>query len=86
MTAVSSDPPTTEAAPYVNVLDPQFYVDPWDAYRWLRDEAPCFWDPVQRLWVVTRYDDVMAIEKHGARVLVVLGIAAADRPERPIAR
>jgi cholest-4-en-3-one 26-monooxygenase len=59
--------PTTDAAPYVNVLDPQFYVDPWDAYRWLRDEAPCFWDPVQRLWVVTRYDDVMAIEKNGAR-------------------
>ncbi len=22
---------------------------------------------MQRLWVVTRYDDVMAIEKHGAR-------------------
>jgi cholest-4-en-3-one 26-monooxygenase len=58
---------TTVDAPYVNVLDPEFYVDPWDAYRWLRDEAPCFWDPVQQLWVVTRYDDVMAIEKHGAR-------------------
>ena len=22
--------------PRVNVLDPAFYVDPWDAYRWLR--------------------------------------------------
>lgn len=54
-------------APYVNVLDPAFYTDPWDAYRWLRDEAPCFWDPVQQLWVVTRYDDVMAIEKDGVR-------------------
>ena len=59
--------PTTDAAPYVNVLDPEFYVDPWDAYRWLRDEAPCFWDPVQHLWVVTRYDDVMTIEKDGGR-------------------
>jgi cytochrome P450 family 142 subfamily A polypeptide 1 len=62
---------TTAAAtakdPYVNVLDPAFYVDPWDAYRWLRDEAPCFWDPVQQLWVITRYDDVMAIEKDGGR-------------------
>ena len=31
---------TTDAigteAPYVNVLDPDFYVDPWDAYRWVR--------------------------------------------------
>jgi cytochrome P450 family 142 subfamily A polypeptide 1 len=53
--------------PYVNSLDPQFYVDPWDAYRWLRDEAPVYWDPVQKLWLVSRYDDVMAIEKHGAR-------------------
>ena len=24
----------------INVLDPEFYVDPWQAYRWLRDEAP----------------------------------------------
>jgi hypothetical protein len=30
----------------VNVLDPQFSVDPWDAYRWLRDEAPVLEDPV----------------------------------------
>ncbi len=58
---------TSTQAPAVNVLDPQFYVDPWEAYRWLRDEAPVFWDPVQQLWVVSRYDDVMAIEKNGAR-------------------
>jgi cytochrome P450 family 142 subfamily A polypeptide 1 len=58
---------TTTETPYVNVLDPQFYVDPWDTYRWLRDEAPVFWDPIQKLWVVSRYDDVMAIEKNGAR-------------------
>lgn len=58
---------TTTEAPYVNILDPAFYVDPWDAYRWLRDEAPCFWDPIQHLWVVSRYDDVMAVEKQGRR-------------------
>jgi cholest-4-en-3-one 26-monooxygenase len=54
-------------APAINVLDPQFYVDPWDAYRWLRDETPVFWDPVQKLWAISRYDDVVAIEKDGAR-------------------
>ena len=47
----------------INVLDPEFYVDPWQAYRWLRDEAPLYWDPVQKLWVVSRYDDVLDIEK-----------------------
>ena len=36
----------------VNVLDPEFYVDPWQAYRWLRDQAPLYWDPVQKLWVI----------------------------------
>ena len=36
----------------INVLDPEFYVDPWQAYRWLRDEAPVYWDPVQKLWVI----------------------------------
>src|SRR5690349_17318632 len=51
----------------INVLDPEFYVDPWDAYRWLREEAPAFWDPIQKLWVISRYDDVVAIEKDGAR-------------------
>ena len=59
--------------PRVNVLDPEFYVDPWDAYRWLREEAPVFWDPVQKLWAISRYDDIIAIEVDGARVLVVRG-------------
>jgi len=58
---------TTPDRPYVNVLDPAFYVDPWDAYRWLRDEAPVFWDPVQQTWVVTRHEDVVAVEKDNAR-------------------
>ncbi len=51
----------------INVLDPEFYVDPWEAYRWLRDEAPVFWDPVQKLWAISRYDDVVAVEKDAAR-------------------
>jgi cytochrome P450 family 142 subfamily A polypeptide 1 len=53
--------------PRVNVLDPEFYVDPWDAYRWLRDEAPVFWDPIQKLWAISRYDDIIAVEVDGAR-------------------
>ena len=47
------------------MLDPGFYVDPWAAYQWLRDEAPVFWDPVQKLWVISRYDDIVAIERDG---------------------
>jgi cytochrome P450 family 142 subfamily A polypeptide 1 len=51
----------------INVLDPQFYVDPWEAYRWLRDEAPVYWDPVQKLWVISRYHDVLDVEKDTGR-------------------
>ena len=51
----------------INVLDPAFYVEPWESYRWLRDEAPVFWDPVQKVWAISRYDDVMLIEKDAER-------------------
>jgi cholest-4-en-3-one 26-monooxygenase len=60
---VSSDP----AVRMVNVLDPQFYVDPGDGYRWLRDEAPAYWDPVQRIWAISRYQDVFDIERAWTR-------------------
>ena len=56
-----------DAPPTVNVLDPEFYVDPWAAYRWLRDEAPVFWDPAQKLWAISRYDDIVAVERDGTR-------------------
>jgi cytochrome P450 family 142 subfamily A polypeptide 1 len=60
---------TTDTAtmPRINVLDPAFYVDPWEAFRWLRDEAPVYWDPVQKLWAISRYDDIMAVERDGVR-------------------
>lgn len=51
----------------INVLDPEFYVDPWQAYRWLRDQAPLYWDPIQKLWVVSRYDDVLEVERATGR-------------------
>ena len=55
------------AAPLINVLDPNFYVDPWDAYEWLRDEAPVFWDPIQKIWVISRFDDILAVERDAVR-------------------
>ncbi len=45
----------TPGAP-LNMLDPYLYAgDPRPAYAWLRDEAPAYWDPVNRLWVISRY-------------------------------
>jgi cytochrome P450 family 142 subfamily A polypeptide 1 len=57
---------STVANPYVNLLDPQFYVDPWAAYKWMRDESPVHWDPVQQLWGVSRHADVLHVEKEAA--------------------
>jgi cholest-4-en-3-one 26-monooxygenase len=57
----------TTTPPRINVLDPAFYVDPWEAYRWLRREAPVYWDSVQRVWAISSYEDIMAIERDGTR-------------------
>jgi cholest-4-en-3-one 26-monooxygenase len=59
------EPASTARA--VNVLDPQFYVDPWEDYRWLRDEAPAYWDSRQRLWAISRHEDIFTIERDPRR-------------------
>ena len=52
----------------LNILDPDLYAgDPGPAYTWLRDEAPAYWDPVNQIWVISRYRDVLAIERDAAR-------------------
>jgi len=55
---------TATEMPYVNLLDPQFYVDPWPAYRWLRENDPVHWDPIHKLWGISRYEDIVEIEKN----------------------
>jgi len=57
---------TTTEAPTINLLDPGFYVDPYGAYRWLRDNDPVHWDATHRIWGVSRYEDVVAVEKDTA--------------------
>lgn len=50
----------------LDILDGTFYVDGdmHAKYAWLREYSPCHWDDVNELWVVTRYDDIVAIEKN----------------------
>jgi cholest-4-en-3-one 26-monooxygenase len=57
----------TVVQPYVNLLDPEWYVDPFGAYRWLRDHDPVHWDPVQRIWGISRYQDLVDVEKDWKR-------------------
>src|SRR5215510_12884334 len=47
-----------------NLTDATLYAgDPYPTYRWLRREAPVYWDAASRLWVVSRYDDVVQVSK-----------------------
>ncbi|MEX1218611.1 MAG: cytochrome P450 [Acidimicrobiales bacterium] len=55
---------TATEMPYINLLDPQFYVEPWGAYRWLRENDPVHWDPVHKLWGISRYEDIVEVEKN----------------------
>lgn len=40
--------------------DPAFDADPFPAYKVLRDEYPCFYSEEAGMWVLSRYDDVLA--------------------------
>lgn len=52
----------------VNLLDGRFYAaDPYPTYRQLRDETPVYRDAVNGLWGISRYHDIVDIEKNTAR-------------------
>lgn len=64
----------------IQLLDRFFYLDPWKQFKWMRDEAPVYWDPSADggLWGVTRYDDVMTI----AKTPEIFCSGKSSRPER----
>ncbi len=48
-----------------DLLDGDFYAgDPYPTYRWLRAHAPVYRDRTNQLWAVSRYDDVVHVERH----------------------
>lgn len=48
----------------IDLLDGDFYVnDPYATYRWMREISPVHWDAVNELWGVSRYDDVVDVER-----------------------
>lgn len=69
-------PPRPDPGPSLYMmLDPAVMADPYPLYRRLREHDPVHWDPFMHSWVVTGYDDVVA---------VLRGFSAdrAPRPER----
>jgi cytochrome P450 family 142 subfamily A polypeptide 1 len=49
----------------IRLLDGDFYASqPLEAWAWMRDRAPAYFDPGGEVWGITRYDDVMQISKN----------------------
>jgi cytochrome P450 len=46
-----------------NPFSSDFYDDPYDTYRWLRDETPAYHNEQYGFWALSRYDDVVAAHR-----------------------
>ena len=48
----------------IDLLDGTWYAtEPHDDWSWMREHAPVYYDPKSDVWAITKYDDVLAIEK-----------------------
>jgi cytochrome P450 family 142 subfamily A polypeptide 1 len=75
----------------IDVLDPRFYDDPWESYRWLRNHSPIHWDAANGLWVLSRHADVSHVSRNPElysaadgvrpRVAAPMSIISMDDPE-----
>ncbi len=67
----------------------EFLHDPYSTYLWLRENAPVYWMPFRSgrggMWLVSRYDDVMALLKD-ARVSKDVSRVAPEEELSPIDR
>ncbi|MBS1838735.1 MAG: cytochrome P450, partial [Actinobacteria bacterium] len=70
--------------PELDLLDGDFYVtDPYGAYAWMREHEPVYWDAVNELWVLTRYDDIVEVEKHKELFISSDQVKGGYRPNIP---
>ena len=46
-----------------NPLSDDFFDDPYETYRWLRDEAPCYHNEEYGFWALSRFDDCVAAHR-----------------------
>ena len=64
----------------IRLLDPHFYAgDPYPTYRWLRENSPVHWDDQHGIWGISRFADLVAVEKDPQRYTSAQG----SRPRIP---
>ena len=59
---------------------PEVIADPYPAFRWLRDNAPAFHVASEDIWVLSRYDDVVAAARTPAVFSQSEGVGYSRRP------
>jgi len=47
----------------IRLLSPDFYAEPDERLRWMRENAPVYWDDATGIWGIARYADVMTVSK-----------------------
>jgi cytochrome P450 len=53
----------------------EFFEDPWEMYRWLREEAPCYHNEDIGFWAVSRYDDCVEVHRDTATYTSTRGVS-----------
>ena len=62
--APSATKPRDDGSPMeFNPYSDSFFDDPYDTYRWMRDEAPVYYSPRWDFHALTRYEDVVAAHR-----------------------
>lgn len=51
-----------------------FFEDPWETYRWLRDEEPAYHNEELGFWAVSRYDDCVEVHRDTATFTSTRGV------------
>jgi len=81
MTRARSHPTRSD----IHIMDPDFHRDPAEAYRWMRANAPVYWDAGAPLyggdgaWGITRHADIRAVSTQDK----LFSSAGGSRPDAP---
>ncbi len=63
--------------PEIQLLAPDFYTDPHARFRWMRENAPVYWDDATGIWGLASYAHIMEVSKNWE----VFGSGQGSRPD-----
>ena len=63
-----------EAPMELDFCDVRLYDDPWETYRWLRNNAPIYRDEANDLWIISKHEDVFTISRDPDRFCNRFGV------------